>query len=198
MEDNMIPKAPTNPKEFSRLLKQGEGLTLEFKRSTGEIREGMQTLCAFLNGSGGMVLFGVQSNGQAKGQEVTDQTLRDIAQATDRFEPPAHVSIQRFKVEAGRDVVAVAVEAGLDVRPYSYEGRAYERVGSTTRRMPQAKNERLPVERGHAKRRWENLPVEGLTLKDLDRKEILRTRELAIRQNREVREGQAPYGMKNS
>lgn len=180
----MIPKVPTNPKEFSRLLKQGEGLTLEFKRSTGEIREGMQTLCAFLNGSGGMVLFGVQSNGQAKGQEVSDQTLREIAQATDRFEPPTHVSIQRFKVEAGRDVVAVAVEAGLDVRPYSYEGRAYERVGSTTRRMPQVRYERLLVERGHAKRRWENLPAEGLTLKDLDRKEILRTRELAIQQNR--------------
>lgn len=34
------------------------------------------------------------------------------------------------------------------------------------------------------KRRWENLPAEGLTLKDLDRKEILRTRELAIQQNR--------------
>ena len=72
----------------------------------------------------------------------------------------------------------------MDMRPFTYEGRAYERVGSTTRRMPQAKYERLLVERGHAKRRWENLPAEGLTLKDLDRKEILRTRELAIQQNR--------------
>jgi ATP-dependent DNA helicase RecG len=50
--------------------------------------------------------------------------------------------------------------------------------------MPQAKYERRLVERGHAKRRWENLPAEGLALKDLDRKEILRTRELAIQQNR--------------
>src|SRR5690606_30656572 len=40
------------------------------------------------------------------------------------------------------------------------------------------------VERGHSKRRWENLPAERLALKDLDRKEILRTRELAIQQNR--------------
>jgi len=32
------------------------------------------------------------------------------------------------------------------------------------------------IEHGHAKRRWENFPAEGLTLKDLDRKEILRTR----------------------
>ncbi len=81
-------------------------------------------------------------------------------------------------------VVAVGVEAGLDARPFTYDGRAYERVGSTTRRMPQAKYERLLVERGHAKRRWENLPADGLALKDLDRAEILRTRELAIQQNR--------------
>ncbi|MEW6367748.1 MAG: ATP-binding protein [Acidobacteriota bacterium] len=175
---------PANAKQLAALLRKGEGLTLEFKRSTGEMKEGMQTLCAFLNGSGGTVLFGVGPDATARGQEVTDQTIREIAQATDRFEPPAHVSIKRVKARAGREVVAVSVEDSLDARPFTCEGRAYERVGSTTRRMPQAKYERLLVERGHAKRRWENLPTEGLALKDLDRKEILRTRELAIQQNR--------------
>jgi ATP-dependent DNA helicase RecG len=175
---------PTNAKQIAALVKKGEGPALEFKRSTGELKEGMQTLCAFLNGAGGVVLFGVRPDGTVEGQAVTDQTTRDIAQAADRFEPPAHVSIHRVKVKADREVIAVAVEDGRDVRPFTYEGRAYERVGSTTRRMPQAKYERLLVERGHAKRRWENLPADGLTLKDLDRKEILRTRELAIQQNR--------------
>ncbi len=183
-EDVMKTNAPVNIKQLSVFLRQGEGPALEFKRSTGEIKEGMQTLCAFLNGSGGMVLFGVRPDGEAEGQDVSDQTLRNIAQSADRFEPPAHISIHRIKVKADREVVAVAVEGGRDVRPFAYEGRAYERVSSTTRRMPQAKYERLLVERGHAKRRWENLPAEGLALKDLDRKEILRTRELAIQQNR--------------
>lgn len=173
-----------NLTELKSLVAQGESERVEFKRSTGELKEGMQTLCAFLNGSGGTVLFGVRPDGTIEGQAVSDQTLRDIAQAADRFEPPAHVSIHRIKAKVGREVIAAAVEGGLDVRPFTYEGRAYERVGSTTRRMPQAKYERLLVERGHAKRRWENLPAEGLTLKDLDRKEILRTRELAIQQNR--------------
>ena len=179
-----VARIPSTAKQLLPLLKKGEGTELEFKRSTGELKEGMQTLCAFLNGSGGTLLFGIRSDGTIEGQAVTDQTLRDIAQATDRFEPPAHISIHRIKTNAGREVVAVAAESGMDVRPFVYEGRAYERVGSTTRRMPQAKYERLLVERGHAKRRWENLPAEGLTMKDLDRKEILRTRELAIQQNR--------------
>ncbi len=97
-------------KELSALVSQGEGETIEFKRSTGEMKEAMQTLCAFLNGMGGTVLFGVKPDGTIEGQEVSDQTLRDIAQAADRFEPPAHVSIHGVKVKAARDVIAVVVE----------------------------------------------------------------------------------------
>lgn len=179
-----VKSIPTTPEEVAALVKRGEGETLEFKRSTGKLQEAMQTLCAFLNGSGGTVLFGVRPEGAVEGQDVTDKTIREIAQSAARFEPPAQVSIQRIKVKEGREVVAVAVSSGLDVRPYTYEGHPYERVGSTTRRMPQAKYERLLIERGHPKRRWENLPAEGLALKDLDRREILRTRELAIQQNR--------------
>ncbi|MBI2060371.1 MAG: putative DNA binding domain-containing protein [Nitrospirae bacterium] len=175
---------PKSTKQLAALVKQGEGTTLEFKRSTGELKEGMQTLCAFLNVSGGTVLFGVRPEGTIEGQDVSDKTLRDIAQAAARFEPPAHVAIERIKIKVGRMVVIVTAESGRDVRPFTYEGHPYERLGSTTRRMPQAKYERLLVDRGHAKRRWENLPAEGLALKDLDRKEILRTRELAIQQNR--------------
>ena len=83
---------PANAKQLAALVEEGEGPALEFKRSTGELKEGMQTLCAFLNGSGGTVLFGVRSEGIIEGQAVSDQTLRDIAQAADRFEPPEQPS----------------------------------------------------------------------------------------------------------
>jgi ATP-dependent DNA helicase RecG len=166
------------------LVRMGEGSTLEFKRSTSELKEGMQTLCAFLNGSGGVVLFDVREDGTIDGQTASDRTLQEIAQATDRFEPPAHVSLHRVKLKTGHEVIVAQVEDGQDLKPVSYEGRAYERVGSSTKRMPQVKYEKLLVERGHSKRRWENFPAEGLALKDLDRREILRTRDLAIQQNR--------------
>jgi len=170
---------PANAKQLAALVKEGEGPALEFKRSTGELKEGMQTLCAFLNGSGGVVLFGVRPDDEAEGQEVSDQTLRDVAQAADRFEPPAHVSIHRIKLKAGREVVVAAVEGRRDVRPFTYEGRAYERVGSTTRRMPQAKYEKSLLERAHGTRRWENEPAEGVELRDIDRDEVFRIVEAA-------------------
>ncbi len=180
----MIPKAPTNRSELVRLLKQGEGRTLECKRSTGELREGLQTICAFLNGSGGIVLFGVRPDGHPEGQQVSDQTLRDIAQALDKFEPPVNLPVDRLPVAEGKVILILRVEGISDSVPFTFESRAYERVSSTTRKMSQARYERLLLDRGHAKRRWENLPADRLTLKDLDRKEILRTRELAIQQNR--------------
>jgi len=114
---------PADPKQLAALVQEGEGEALELKRSTGELKEGMQSLCAFLNGSGGMVLFGVRPAGAVEGQEVSDQTLRDIAQAADRFEPPAHISIHRIKVKAGREAVVAAVEGGVDLRPFTYEDR---------------------------------------------------------------------------
>ena len=176
---DVAPTAPANRTELNALAQQGEGQALEFKRSTGELREGLQTVCAFLNGAGGTVLFGVRPDGGVEGQQVSDQTLHEIAQAAERFEPPAHVSIHRIEVQAGREVIAVAVASGRDVRPFTYEGRAYERVSSTTRRMPQAKYEKLLLDRAHGTRRWETEPAEGISLRDIDRAEVFRIIEAA-------------------
>jgi ATP-dependent DNA helicase RecG len=183
-EPQRAAKVPSNLKELHQILALGEGPTLEFKRSTGELKEGLQTICAFLNGSGGLVLVGVRPDGRPEGQQVSDGTLRDIAQALARLEPPINLAPERLSLGSGKDILILCAKGASESVPFTYDGRAYERIGSTTRKMSQAKYERLLLERGHAKRRWENLPAEGLELKDLDRKEILRTRELAIQQNR--------------
>ena len=157
---------------------------MEFKRSTGELREALQTVCAFLNGSGGIVLFGVRPEGNAEGQHVTDQTLREVTQAFDRFEPPVNVPVERVPDKSGRELLILRVQGTSDSIPFTYEGRPYERVGSTTRKMSQEKYEQLLLDRSHALRRWENQPATDVQIKDLDREEILRTRELAIQQRR--------------
>ena len=58
-----------------RLIARGEGPTLEFKRSTGEFRQGIEALCGMLDGTGrGQVLFGVSDTGEIVGQMVTEST----------------------------------------------------------------------------------------------------------------------------
>ena len=77
----MTTSAPAIKQQLDELLQQPEGERLEWKRSTGELRDAMQTICAFLNGAGGTLLFGIRPDGRAEGQQVTDQTIRDLAEA---------------------------------------------------------------------------------------------------------------------
>lgn len=57
-----------------RLIAEKEGGLVEFKETTGQLERGMETLCAFLNGNGGTVLFGVNDKGKIIGQDVSDKT----------------------------------------------------------------------------------------------------------------------------
>lgn len=173
-----------NLSALKRLVARGEGPQLEFKRTTGELREGLETVCAFLNTAGGCVLFGVNRKGGIEGQQVSEQTIHEITAGFDRFEPPAVVKIERTKVGQGREVIALMVSANREAVPFTFDGRVFERVGNTTRRMSQERYETLLLERTHARRRWENQPAVDIRIEDLDREEILRTRETAIQHRR--------------
>ena len=52
-----------------------EGVDVEFKESTGQLDRGMETLCGMLNGTGGIVVFGIKNSGKIVGQEIGDKTL---------------------------------------------------------------------------------------------------------------------------
>lgn len=163
------------PASLRRLVASGEGLSLEFKRSTGELREGLETLCGFLNAEGGRVLCGVNRKGGIEGQQVSEQTLHEITAALQRFEPPAAVKIERTNVGQGREVITLAVEPNPGAVPYTFDGRAFLRVGNTTRRMRREEYERLLLDRLHARHRWENLRATGWKVSDLDAGEIRQT-----------------------
>ena len=164
---------------LQQLVAGGESDRLEFKRTTGELRAAMESLCAFLNGSGGEVLIGVTDSGKILGQQVADSTLRDVGQALQRLEPP--VAIEQERIATGNDleVLRFAVEPG-DAQPYQYDGRAWHRVGTTTQRMPAAEYEQRLLARLHSQHRWENRIAEGYTVEELDTAEIVTTVKSAI------------------
>jgi ATP-dependent DNA helicase RecG len=49
--------------DVEKLIQNVESETVEFKRSTGQRTTAAKTLCSMLNGTGGMVLFGVTGKG---------------------------------------------------------------------------------------------------------------------------------------
>ena len=52
---------------------------VEFKKTTGELKEGMISLASMLNKNGkGVLYFGVKNDGEVIGQQIGDRTMRDI------------------------------------------------------------------------------------------------------------------------
>lgn len=161
--------------ELANLVQWGESERLEFKKSSGQFPKAAQTLCAFMNAHGGQVVVGVEPNGTISGQIIADKTWQDLAQVLNRFDPPAQVEKEQIAIgTGGREVLVLKVMPSADSLPCTYDGRPYQRVGSTTSVMPQEVFQALLLERVHSKRRWEN-EVAGRTIDELDAVEIRRT-----------------------
>ena len=66
--------------ELKELIQADEHRQLELKKTTGELKDGMHSACAFLNTEGGWLIFGVAPKSlKILGQQVTDNTQREIA-----------------------------------------------------------------------------------------------------------------------
>lgn len=155
------------------LIAEKEGGRVEFKETTGQLERGMETLCAFLNGEGGTVLFGVTDKGKIIGQEVSDKTKRDIAEAIRRIEPFAAVEVSYIEIpDTGKSVIALSAEGQRYMRPFSYKGRAYLRLESVTSAMPQDIYNHLLIQRG-GKYAWDAMPNPDLKISDLDEHAIM-------------------------
>jgi ATP-dependent DNA helicase RecG len=167
-------------REIERIAQAGESETIEFKKSTAQLRRAAETVCGMLNGNGGRVLIGVTPEGRILGQTISDKTLREIAEILQKFEPPANIEQQRVRTNGDKEVLVLKAIPNPEARPYVVDGRAYQRVGSTTSLMPQETYQRLLSERAHSRTRWENQPAERYDIAKLDSEEILRTVRLGI------------------
>ncbi len=169
-------------REVERVVARGESAQVEFKLSTGQRTDGAKAACGMLNGNGGFVLFGVTDDGRIVGQQVTAGTLEDVAREIRRIHPQPLLSPETVHLPDGRAVVLIRVPRGEG--PYTYDGRAYVRVGPTTVQMASEHYEQMLVERMHPSRRWETQVALDVGLEDLDEQEVIRTTEEAIRRNR--------------
>lgn len=172
--------APTTLRQLEMLVHHGEDSTLEFKRSTGEIREAMETLCGMLNSSGrGLLLFGVSNQGKVLGQTVTESSIRDISNAFGRIEPAAHFITSKIPIDKTLAVLCIEISA-RDSHLFTYEGRGFLRVGNTTQKMSRAEYDRRVVQRADAREPWDRGIARDWKLRHLDKDEIRRMIDEAI------------------
>ena len=96
--------------DIRTMIVSDESRILELKKTTGELKDGMHSACAFLNTEGGWLIFGVTPKSlKIVGQEVTDNTQREIALALAGLEPAVDVHVEYVDVPdyPGNKVIAM-------------------------------------------------------------------------------------------
>ena len=94
--------------DIKQLIFDDETKHLELKKTTGELKDGMHTACAFLNTEGGWLIFGIAPTTlKIIGQDVTESTRRELAQALVGLEPAIDVSIEYVDVPDGKGILMV-------------------------------------------------------------------------------------------
>lgn len=176
--------------QLQSIVTQGETATVEFKKSTGQLRAAFETVCAFLNSQGGIVLIGVDAQGKILGQDITDNTRQEIAREIHKLEPDATLDLKYIAVNENKSVIVIQVKVGPH-SPYTYDGRAFQRIETTTTRMSQHRYEQLLVERGQLNHSWEELSALGYDIDALDHKELQQAVKQSIAVNRLPAEAQS-------
>ncbi len=164
--------------ELTRLIRKGESETVEFKRSFG--REAIETLCAFANTAGGVVLIGVDDDGAVKGVPAAQNVLRDWSNQICQGSRGLHPSLETIMVQ-GKTMVCIQVEESR-IKPVMCHGRAFMRSGSTTRQMSVEEMSRLVL--ANAGVTWDAVAEERATLADISMPKVRVFMEAARRAKR--------------
>ncbi|MCQ2771237.1 MAG: putative DNA binding domain-containing protein, partial [Clostridia bacterium] len=174
--------------DIKRLIVGNEHKQLELKKTTGELKDAMHSACAFLNTSGGWLIFGITPTSlKVIGQEVTDNTQREIANALGDIEPAIDVTVEYVDVpeHPGNKVIALHLDSWVwGKEPYTYKGCPYYRVESTTQQMPRE----MFVERLNAAKpknnAWERQNADGISISDLYEERIRGSVRLGVERGR--------------
>lgn len=164
--------------DIKALISSDESKTLELKKTTGELYKGMETACAFLNSDGGWLMFGITPSLKIIGQNVTDNTRQEVANALRKIEPAIDVEVEYVELLEKPDYYVIALyfdSNNFKNGPYSFDGRAFYKVESTTALMPrQMYEERLKLSNPQ-RFSWENTPNPEITVDDIDTELLYQT-----------------------
>jgi ATP-dependent DNA helicase RecG len=122
-------KTPWDVRQIDLLIREGEGLTVEFKEKyTSRIDE---DIVAFANSKGGTLLLGVRDDGTIAGERLTNELKGRLNSLARNCKPGIAVEL----AQTG-EVVAVGVPEGID-KPYSCGSGYFKRFNGNTQKLSQ-------------------------------------------------------------
>ena len=149
-----------------------ESETVEFKKTTSELKEGVISLASMLNKNGACTLyFGVKNDGSIYGLEIGQHTTADISRAIkEHLKPSVIPNIEVIPIE-GKKIVKIKAQ-GEDT-PYSAYGRYYIRSDDEDLIMSNSQLESFFLGKSYDYSRWEKEATE-YGLDDVDEELLIR------------------------
>ncbi len=157
-----------------------ENQHIEYKRNWRD--EYLKWVCAFANADGGELLIGVEDNGEAVGINNVSQLLEELPNkiaSTMGLVCPVD-AIERD----GKTVVRITVKPSS--APVSYHGEFHIRSGATKQVLTGAALTQFILDKTGTK--WDGLPVDGVTIEELDYESFEIFRRHAVTSKRMTRE----------
>jgi ATP-dependent DNA helicase RecG len=140
------------------LIKEGEGLTVEFKEKyTPKID---RDIVAFANSKGGVLLLGVDDRGKVVGEKQTNKMKAEINAIARNCDPSIHLKNIR---QVGKIIVVDVAEG--DEKPYSSSSGYFRRLDAVTQKMTQREVRALF-------RETEDVSFEDIIRRDISLKDI--------------------------
>jgi len=145
-------------------MKKEDEIT-EFKRTTGELNEGMVSISSILNKHRkGTLYFGVKNDGTPHNFTITDSTIRDVSRKIFEAIKPQIFPTISLKTISGTEVIRVDFE-GNDI-PYSAFGKYYIRTADEDRELNPSELRRLMIDKEYEEN-WESKLTDE-TVSDVD------------------------------
>ena len=155
--------------QLEELIAQGENSGLEFKSSQVRSESIAKELVAFANSQGGVLLVGVEDNGEITGVDNTnyDEWITNIARTS--VIPAINIAIEKINYN-DKNVYKIEVGKGKD-KPYQTNKHHFLiRVGSTNRIATQAELMRLFQSSGVF--HYDRLGIESSSIRDINLNQV--------------------------
>ncbi len=153
----------TESDKIEMLIREGEGLTIEFKESyTSKID---RDIVAFANSKGGLLLLGVADKGKVVGEKLTNKMKAEINTIARNCDPSIYIK----KISQSGNIVVVEVAEG-DEKPYGSSSGYYRRLDAVTQKMTQREVRSFFRETDDIS--FEDIRCRDLSLKDISLKKI--------------------------
>ena len=156
---------------LKELISKGESETLEFKKSLSEWKEIIETISAFSNTKGGIILIGVDDRRKVHGLLIGRGTIEDLTnKILTNTEPKIYPEITLVSFE-NKKVIAVKVEKF----PYDVVlafGIPYKRVGKSTVKMSKDEYKKRILEIHRKEIYFDGQILEDADIEDIDKEKI--------------------------